>query len=402
MKKTLALLALSTLTLSLMSFAAAQKTVTVGWSGAITGPTSDAGSNYGAGAEDYCKYANAAGLVPGYKLNCIARDDQYVNANTQRNFEDYVGNMGAPVFLGYSTGATLQLKPTIQETKTPSIMGTFHIGNVDSPNGQYVYLPISSYSEQVVSLLEYIAKKDRKAKIALVVNPSPFGRAPVDDARKAAARLGLTIVDVQEVGGGNLDNTALLKRFEAAGIQYVVNQNTAGPVANILKDAQRLNLLGKMQFMGAHYTGGEDLTRLAGSAAKDFIWATSYYLSDEATQPGMILVKKIGAQFGRSAATVQSVHYTSGMTASAIAIEAIRRAALKGAVTNVTVNDALLTFNGSHAYNPGFTVSPVIFTKTDHVGAEGLRYLQADATGNFKAISAPFKSNLFRLVHPNQ
>jgi branched-chain amino acid transport system substrate-binding protein len=397
MKKLLTLLALTTLTL-----ASAQKTVTVGWSGAITGPTSDAGINYGAGAEDYCKYANANNMVPGYKLNCIARDDQYVNANTQRNFEDYVGNLGAPLFLGYSTGATLQLKPTIQETKTPSIMGTYHIGNIDSPNGQYVFLPISSYSEQVVALLEYIAKKDRKAKVALLVNPSPFGRAPVDDARKAAARLGLTITDVQEVGGNNIDNTALLKRFEAAGIQYVVNQNTAGPVANVLKDAQRLGLLGKMQFMGAHYAGGEDLTRLAGSAAKDFIWATSFYLSDEGSQPGIVLVKKIGAQFGRSQNTIQSVHYTAGMTAAAIAVEAMKRAAAKGAVSNTSVYDALLTFNGSKSFNPGFTVSPVVFTATDHVGAEGLRYLQADGTGNFKAISAPFKSNLFRLVHPNQ
>ncbi|WP_424951156.1 ABC transporter substrate-binding protein [Deinococcus sp.] len=396
MKHLSTLLALTTL--SLAASAAADKTVTVGWSGAITGPTSDAGINYGAGVEDYCKYAAATNMVPGYKLNCIARDDQYVNANTQRNFEDYVG----PVFLGYSTGATLQLKATIQETKTPSIMGTYHIGNVDSPNGQYVFLPISSYSEQVVSLLEYIAKKDRKAKIALLVNPSPFGRAPVDDARKAAARLGLTIVDVQEVGAGNIDNTALLKRFEAAGIQYVVNQNTAGPVANVLKDAQRLGLLGKMQFMGAHYTGGEDLTRLAGSAAQGFIWATSFYLSDESTLPGIILVKKIGAQFGRGANTVQSIHYTAGMTAAAITVEAMKRAAAKGDVTNLTVYDALLTFNGTHAFDPGFTVSPVIFTKTDHVGAEGLRYLQADATGNFKAISGPFKSNLFRLVHPSQ
>ena len=90
------------------------------------------------------------------------------------------------------------------------------------------------------------------------------------------------------------------------------------------------------------------------------------------------------------------------MTASAIAVEAIRRASLKGAVTNLTVYDALLTFNGSKSFDPGFTVSPIIFTKTDHVGAKGLRYLQADATGNFKAISSPFKSNLFRLVHPPQ
>ncbi|GHF81735.1 ABC transporter substrate-binding protein [Deinococcus ficus] len=381
-----------------VSLAVAQKTVTLGWSGAITGPTSDAGASYAAGIEDYCKYANAQNMIPGTKLNCVVRDDQYNNANTQRNFEDYVGNMNVAMFLGYSTGGTLQLKGTIQETKIPTLPGSYHIGNIDGADSDYLFLPISSYSEQLVSLVEWIGAKKKGAKVALVVNPSPFGRAPVDDVKKAAARLGVKIVDVQEVGGNNLDNTALLKRFESAGVEYVIHQNTAGPVANILKDAKRLNLLGKMQHLGAHYTGGEDLTKLAGDAANKFIWATSYYMYDEADKPGIQLVKKIGAQYGRKADTIRSVHYTSGMLVASIAVEAMKRAGKD--VNAGTVFKALTGMNGSKAFNPGFTVGPVSFSAKDHVGAESLRLLQADATGNFQAITGAQRSKLFPLVHP--
>ncbi|MEW6420492.1 MAG: ABC transporter substrate-binding protein [Deinococcota bacterium] len=393
MKKALALSALVSL-----SFAAAQKTVTLAWSGAITGPTSDAGASYAAGVEDYCKYANAQNMLPGVRLNCVVRDDQYNNANTQRNFEDFVGNMNVPIFLSYSTGSNLQLKGVIEETKVPTLPASYHIGLVDPPNNTYMFLPVSSYSENIVALLEYIARKDRGAKVALVVNPSPFGRDPVVDARKAADRLGLKIVDVQEVGGNNLDNTAMLRRFESQGVKYVINQNTVGPVANILKDAKRLGLLGKMQFMGAHYAGGEDLTKLAGDAAEDFIWATSYYIYDEGDKPGIQLVKRIGAQNGRKADTIRSVHYTSGMLAAAIAVEALKRA--KNDLTAAGVYKGLTSMNGSRAFNPGFTVGPVTFSAKDHVGAESLRLLQADKTGNFKAITGGQRSQMFQLVHP--
>lgn len=393
MNKLLALTALVSL-----SLAAAQKTVTIGWSGAITGPTSDAGASYAAGVEDYCKYATSQNMLPAVKLNCVVRDDQYNNANTQRNFEDFVGNQNAPLFLGYSTGSILQLKSVIEETKVPTLPASYHIGLIDAPNNNYIFLPVSSYSENIVALLEYVAKRDRGAKVALVVNPSPFGRDPVVDARKAATRLGLKIVDVQEVGANNLDNTALLKRFESQGVKYVINQNTAGPVANILKDAKRLNLLDKMQFMGAHYTGGEDLTKLAGDAANNFIWATSYYLYDEADKPGIQLVRKIGAQYGRKADTIRSVHYTSGMLAAAITVEAMRRA--RNDTTAAGLYKGLISMTGTRAFNPGFSVGPVTFSAKDHVGAESLRLLQADSTGNFKAITGAQRSQIFPLIHP--
>ncbi|MGQ9511538.1 MAG: ABC transporter substrate-binding protein [Thermaceae bacterium] len=384
-----------------ISFGLAQQQVNVLWSGAITGPTSDAGAPYAAGVEDYCRHANERKLVPGLTLNCVVRDDQYNNANTQRFFEEAVDRLKIPAFLSYATGANLQLKPLIQELKIPTIPASMHVELVDPPNNDHFFLPTSTYSEQVVALLEYIAKQKKGARVALVVHPSPFGRAPVADARKAAQALGLQIVDVQEVGAGNLDNTALLKRFEAAKVEYVVHQNVVGPVANILKDAKRLGL--KMKHLGAHYTGGSDLLSLAGEAADGFLWATSFYMYDE-DAPGIQLQKELGKKYGRPEAIGRSVNYTNGMLATAIAVEAIRRAQARfKRVNNETVYQALVGMNGPNAFKPGFAVSTkqgieVDFSKSEHTGAEGLRILEAKG-GRFVPVTEPFTSALFRKVH---
>ncbi|WP_243030056.1 ABC transporter substrate-binding protein [Thermus altitudinis] len=388
---------------AMAGLALGQQQVTILWSGAITGPTSDAGAPYAAGVEDYCKYANERKLIPGVVLNCLVRDDQYNNANTQRFFEEALDRFKIPVFLSYATGANLQLKSLIQEVKVPTIPASMHVELIDPPNNEYFFIPTTTYSEQVVALLEYIAKQKKGAKVALVVHPSPFGRAPVADARKAAAQLGLQIVDVQEVGAGNLDNTALLKRFEAAGVEFIVHQNVAGPVANILKDAKRLGLDKKIKQLGAHYTGGPDLINLAGDAAEGFLWATSFYMYHEDT-PGIRLQKELGEKYKRSQAIVESVNYTNGMLATAIAVEAMRRAQERfKRITGETVYQALIGMNGPNAFKPGFAVSTkqgieIDFTKTERTGAEGLRILEAKG-GRFVPITEPFTSALFRKVH---
>ena len=368
--------------------------VHVMWSGAITGPTSDAGKYYAQGVEDYCKYANEEGLTGGLKIVCETRDDQYNNANTQRNFEEAL-DRGDPVFLGYSTGGTLQLKPLIEEVGMPFIPASYHIGNIDPPNNTYVFLPIVSYSEQVIGLLEYIAKQKPGAKVALAVHPSPFGRAPVADAKKAAKQLGIEIVEVQEMSKG-LDYTATLKRFANKGVEFIVYQNVAGPVANMVKDAKRLGL--KMKHLGAHYAGGPDLLRLAGDAAEGFIWITSYFMPDE-QGPGPELVKKIGARYKRPADTLESVHYPSGMLATAIAIEAIKRAHAAGKpVVGDAGRKAVYEELIKLSFDPKLAVGPVTYTKADHVGVDMMRVLQAKG-GKFVPISEPFQSALFRKVH---
>lgn len=390
------------LVFGLISGAGAQKVINLGWSGAITGPTSDAGSKYALGVADYCRWANEKNPIPGYTLKCETRDDVYDNSKTQRNVEDYAQNVKISGFLGYSTGGTLQIRSLLRELQLPAITATYHAGLLDGADGDYVFLPISSYSEQLVSLVEYVAAQNKNAKIAFVVNPSPFGRLPAEDAKKAAARLGLTVVATDEVGANNLDNTALLKRYESLGVTHIIHQNTYGPVSNILKDAKRLGLDKKFQQLGAHYAGGDDLISLAGDASENFVWTTGFYLYDEANQPGMQLIREMASLAKRGEGDASSVHYTAGAAATSIMVEAARRAvAAKVEPDNKGIYDQLLKMNKANAYACPFTLSKVNYTADNHTGSRNLRIFQAKK-GKWIVLTPSVVSKLFKEIHPGR
>ena len=271
------------LVLGFSTQALAGQTHKIALSLAITGPTSDAGSPYSKGAEDYVKYINDERLLGDDKLVIFIRDDGYKTEVTKRNFEDFLDE-NIVFYLNYSTGSTMAMKKDFDEEKIPTLPASFHAGNlVDST---YIFLPIASYSSQAVGLAEYVANNHKgsgKPKVALFLHPSAFGRGPLADVKKAvAAGLGIDLVEVVE-HGKDLDNTAMLKRLKSKGVQYVISQTVQPPVATMLKGAQGLGMIastygeaGKITFLGCHYAGGPDLVGLAGSAAENYYWTTSY------------------------------------------------------------------------------------------------------------------------------
>ena len=349
--------------LALVTCAFAQDEVVIGWSGAVTGPTSDAGQFVIQGVEDYCAYANEEGLIPDTTITCLTSDDGYDNDNTLRNFEGYLDEE-MDAFISYATGATLQLKVNAVEEEMPVISASLHIGVIDPPDNAYNFLPITSYSEQVVALLDYIAENhegDEAPQVAMLVHPSAFGRAPVEDAEAAAAELGIEIVEVQE-HGDSIDYTAMLQRWDNSGVQYVIGQSVQSPIAALLNSANDLGLLDSMTFMGAHYTGGNNLTSLAGDAAEGFLWATSFQLADEIS-----FQQELGERFGRNQESIQDVNYTTGLLQAAVYIEAARRAVEAGEeVSSETIYTQMLAMNdeGAGSYDAhGFGVGPVSFSE---------------------------------------
>jgi len=387
------------LLLALITNTLAQDNIVIGWSGAVTGPTSDAGQFVIQGIEDYCAYANEDGLIPDYTITCLTSDDGYDNDNTLRNFEGFLDE-GMNAFISYATGATLQLKVNATEEEMPVISASLHIGVIDPPDNEYNFLPITSYSEQVVALLDWISENHEgdTAKVAMLVHPSAFGRAPVEDAQAAATELGIEIVEVQEHGEG-LDYTAMLQRWDNSGVQYVIGQSVQSPIAAMLNTANDLGLTEKMTFMGAHYTGGNTLTSLAGEAAEGFLWATSFALAD-----GIEFQRELGERFGRGEETVSDVNYTTGLLQAATFIEAARRAAEAGDVSSNGVHQAMLAMNenGDGVFDAnGFGVGPVSFAEDDRTGVDALKLFQVQ-DGSFVEYSEAFNSETFRLVHPPQ
>jgi branched-chain amino acid transport system substrate-binding protein len=381
--------------LGLVCQAQAGETYKLALSLAITGPTSDAGNPYAKGVEDYFHFVNDTKLLGDDKIDCTIRDDQYKTDVTKRNFEEFL-DMGIVFYLNYSTGSTLALKKDFEEEKMPTIPASFHAGNlVDS---HYIFLPIASYSAQAIGLSEYIVKnhKGDTPKVAMFIHPSAFGRGPVEDVKKAiAAGLKMEIVEVVE-HGKDLDNTAMLQRLMSKGVQYVICHTVQSPVATLLKDASRLGLTansfgeaGKLTFMGAHYTGGNDLIALAGPASENFFWTTSYTLTSE-PGPGTDAQLALAKKYGRDDKAANSHNYTNGIMVAQVATEVIRRAKERGVkITKESLYDELQMMNGDKAFKPDTTVGPVTYSKTDHMGVDTLQ-LYSVQKGVFRSVDKPF------------
>ncbi len=371
------------------------KVYKLGLSLAITGPTSDAGNPYSKGVEDYFRYANDMKLLGEDKIECEIRDDQYKNDVTKRNFEDFIAQ-GIVFYLNYSTGSTLALKKDFEDVKMPTIPASFHAGNlVDS---RYIFLPIASYSAQAIGLAEYVVNHHEGdvPKIAMFIHPSAFGRGPVEDVQKAvAAGLKMEIVEVVE-HGKDLDNTAMLQRLVSKGVRYVISQTVQSPVATMLKDASRLGVAattfgekGKLTFLGCHYTGGNDLVALAGSAAENFYWTTSYIVTSE-PGVGTDAQKGLAERYGRDEKAANSHNYANGVMVAQVATEVIRRAKARGKEINKeNLYAEMQAMNGMNAFYPVTTVGPVTYSETDHAGVDSLQLyvVQADA---FTSVGKPF------------
>ena len=390
------------LALAFMAPVQAAETYQLGLSLAITGPTSDAGNPYSKGVEDYMRLVNETGILGDAKVDCPIRDDMYETAVTKRNFEDFL-DQEMVLFLSYATGANLALAKDFTEVKIPVIPASFHKGIIDA--SPYIFLPIASYSHQYVGLGEYVAKNHKGSgvpKVALFIHPSAFGRAPVEDFQSAvAAGLKLEVVEVVE-HGKDLDNSALLQRLQSKGVQYVICQTVQSPVVTLINDSQRLGMTaqsfgeeGKFTFLGAHYTGGNDLIALAGSAAEGFYWTTSYRLTSEKgpwTDWQLDLAKK----YGRDDKTANSHNYTNGIMAAQVAVEAIRRTREAGKeVTTATLYETLNQMNGDKSYEPLTTVGPVNYSATDRMGVDTLQlYVVKD--GAFQSVGEPFKPEFIK------
>jgi len=392
------------LVLGFSAQALAGETYKMGLSLAITGPTGDIGDPYSKGVEDYVKYVNDEKLLGDDKLVCFIRDDAYKTEATKRNFEDFLDE-DIVFYLNYSTGSTMAMKKDFDEEKIPVLPASFHAGNLVDSN--YIFLPIASYSSQAVGLAEYVVANHKgpgKAKVAMFLHPSAFGRGPLGDVKKAiAAGLGVELVEVVE-HGKDLDNTAMLQRFQSKGVQYVISQTTQPSVATMLKGAQSLGMAaatygeaGKITFLGCHYAGGPDLIGLAGSAAENYYWTTSYKLMT-AKGPGTDAQLALAKRYGRDANLANSQNYTNGIMVVQVAVEAMRRVKTKGKkVTRAALYEEMLAMNGYNAYYPLTTVGPVTFSKTDREGVDTLQLYVAKG-GVFHEIGLPFISEYVQKI----
>ena len=149
--------------------------------------------------------------------------------------------------------------------------------------------------------------------------------------------------------------------------------------------------------MGAHYTGGTDLIALAGSAAENFHWTTSYSLTS-VDGVGAEAQLALAKRYGRNDKVANSHNYTNGIMVAQVAFEAIRRCKAKdNEVNRANLYAELTQMNGLNAFYPVTTVGPVTYSSKDHAGVDALQLYRVQS-GAWVSVGGPFRSAYMRKI----
>jgi branched-chain amino acid transport system substrate-binding protein len=337
----------------------------------LTGPTSDVGTMYAEGIQDHVAWANSRGGVEGRQIQLVFQDYGYKVDIAEQLYSQFVQE-GVVAFMGWGTGDTEALRSRIAADRIPLTSASYShvLGNPEE--APYNFLTGTSYSDQLFILLDWILEKEggTPPKVALMHAANPFGLSPYEQGGKDyAASLGITL-EAHEMPRGATDFTAELTKIKESGAGYVIFQNTSGPVAVALKNAQHLGL--DLTFACLNWCTNEVLVELAGDAALGVIGSVIFAPPSEEVA-GLTEATAYLAAKGRSIEQ-KGLIYGQGWTTMGVMLEGIRRTLADGQeLTGPNVKAAL---EGIRGFSTGGVTGEISFSPEDHRGLRSMRIFQ--------------------------
>lgn len=336
----------------------------------ITGGTGDVGAPYAEGEKAYVEYINSKGGVNGHKIELIGEDYAYKIPEAQKLYTKFKSKDQVSAILGWGTGDTEALRQQVAADKLPFFSGAYSENLKNIQESPYNFLTAASYSDQARTSIKWIKdnwKGSGNPKLALVYNDTPFGKSPIEDAKKYAAEVGVDVVDEQIVDLKALDATSQLLNLQKTNPDFAIIQETWGATATILKDAKKLGL--KTQFIGLNWSTGEGLLPIAGDAAEGFISVVTHAFPYE-DLPGMAEVKEYLDSKGEKLED-KNQKFIQGWVSAKIMAEGIKQAG-----DNVTGEGIRAGLEKINNLDLGGLAAPVTFTPDNHGGTNQIRLAQ--------------------------
>lgn len=376
-----AVFALATLSLGALACggdtASESTTIKVGAVFDLSGPTSDVGTAYANGIRGYIDWLNSEGgvtMADGTQktVELLYQDYAYKVDQAEQLYSRYV-QQGVVAFQGWGTADTEALRGRIAEDEIPFMSASLSHVLGDPKDAPYNFLPGTSYTDQFKVLLDWIVETEGAAdansappKVALMHNPSPFGLSPYNAGGKDYAdSLGVELTK-DEMPRGSTDFTAELTRIVDGGADWVVFQNTSGPVSVALRNAKDLGL--DLKFACLNWCSNAVLTDLAGDAANGVLGSILF------SPPGDGVTGFAGAdaflQTQGSSMAEEGLLYGQGWMTMHLMAEGIRRAAAQGDVTGAAIKSAL---EGLRDFDTGGVTAPITFTDDNHRSTNAMR-----------------------------
>jgi len=309
-----------------------KKVVKIGNTTCLTGAASSSEQPALQGHLDYVNYFNDEVGIPGVTIEHVWMDCDYDVPRMISNYRKLLEQGVVCLHSNYTPGIEAVLS-RLEGDGVPLVSASISSALV-WPREWGIYFSNQTYGERAAIVIDYFMenwKGDEPPTIAFMGPDSSYGREPAEAGSKYAESLGCKVLPMEITPYVVIDASTQLLRLEEGGADLVMLQLLQPGMVAVMKDAERLGLLDKMQFYGTDTGVGDNIINI--SAAEGFLTAKYVPWYDETDIPGMKAL--VDNQLKYSGNIEREPNYMAGWVPSAISTEAVRRAIAKVGYENL-------------------------------------------------------------------
>lgn len=353
------------------SASAAAGTINVGALNDMTGATSDVGKDYALGIAEAIHYVNDTGGINGKMIKLHQFDYGYRVPEALTKYKLFQ-RLGCVAVLGWGTGDTEALSPTVTKDKMPYVSASYSGHLTDPKKTPYNLFFATDYSTNArASITAWFDKRwpkhkdygKRKPRFACSYQfSSPYASAPIKAIKDQATILGFDIGPDQDVSLFAIDTKSQMLALKEFKADLIWHGNTTMSVSATIRDAFSLGV-------GADHIVNlwgldENLPKLAAKAAEGVMGAAVCAFYGEKV-PGMDKVLEYAKKYNPGIpAEKRLIRTIQAWGAVLILREAMIRADKAGKLDGESM--LKLGFETMRNFDIGLGAPPVTFTATDH------------------------------------
>jgi len=371
MKSKLFVLFLALCTLAGFSQFAGAAEIKIGALNDTTGATSDVGKDYALGISEVIHYINDQGGVNGKPIKLYQFDYGYRIPEALTKYKLFQRLKVAAV-LGWGTGDTEALSPTITKDKMPYVSASYSAHLTNPAKTPYNLFAATDYSSNArAAITAWFDKKwpkhpdfgKRKPRFQCsYMFASGYASAPIKAVKDQATLLGFDVGADQDTSLTAIDTKSQVLAMKEFKADLVWHGNTTMSTAATIRDAYALGL--GADHIVNNWGFDENLPKLGGRAVEGVMGATVCAFFGE-NVPVMDQVVAYAKKYNPGIPLEKRLVRTVQAWANALLLwEALKRADKAGDLTGEGIlKKGFETLSG---FDIGLRVPPLTYTSTDH------------------------------------